>query len=251
MKIGTGIAVLALLAGAAHAGSIRVEESAVGGGTFILSAGDLSSAVFNAASPNFTNGALGYIHSQLAAASINTDNIITVLAVETDDGLALMSLLDQQSGAFQAYNARLDMVALANDETGDGINGWVNDNGGELIQLGSFNPIAQSYNFNTTFQWDANNRGDAFALSQLDVNDNGTLAFAPLPQTGLTGVSRGFQYVSWDGAAWVVVGTGQFNNAGTGGSSTSLDWRVIPLPSAGAMSLAGLALVGARRRRAL
>lgn len=250
MKIGTGIAVLALLAGVASAAPIRVQESAVGGGSYLLNPGDLSAGVFGAVSPNFTGGALGFVHAALAADSINTNNIVTILSAQTDDGQALFALMDKPVGAFGAFNARLDVVGVAKDNNGDGIVGWVNDNGGELIQMASFNPIAQTYNFDTTFRWDANTEGDAFALSQLGTGDDGSFVFNPLQGTGLTGVARGFQYVSYNNGHWVVVGTGSFNG-GPNGASTSLDWRVIPLPSAGAMSLAGLALVGARRRRAL
>lgn len=251
MKKAVAVAAIAALAGLAGASPIVINEAAVGGGTYKLNPGNLTPTVFSAPSPTLTNGALGYIHGVLAGSGINTNDIVTILAAWTDDGLGLFALLDEQSGAFTANNARMDLVAVAKDESNNGITGWVNDDGGELVQTSSSNPFAQTFTFNTTFQWDSNGTGDAFALSQLDLYDNGSLVFNPLPGTGLTGVSRGFQYVSFNNGQWVVVGTGQFNNVAQGGTSTSLDWRVIPLPHAGAMSLAGLALVGARRRRSM
>lgn len=250
MKIAVSIAALAAIAGIASAAPIVINEAAVGGGSFTLNPGNLSPQVFSAPSPNFTNGSLGFIHGQLAAAGINTNNVVTILAGQTDDGLALFSLVDQESGGFVGFNSRLDLAGVAHDSAGNGINGWVNDNGGELIQIANANPIAGTYTFDTTFQWDNRATGDAFALSQLDLNDSGSLVFNPLNGFGLTGVSNGFQYVSFNNGQWTVVGTGTFNG-GAAGSSTSLDWRVIPLPGAGAMSLAGLAIVGARRRRSL
>lgn len=248
MKIGLSIAAIIALAGSASAGSIRVQESAVGGGTFILNSGNLSPAVFSAPSPNFTNGALGFIHTELANDGINTNDIVTIIAGDTDDGLAMFALVDQQSGGFIGHNSRLDLVAVASDENSNGVVGWVNDNSGELIQTSNNNPIAGTYTFNTTFQWDNRATGDAFAMSDLDVGDNGSLVFNTLVGFGTTGVSRGFQYVSFVNGQWTVVGAGSFNNLG---ASTSLDWQVIPLPGVGAMGLAGLAVVGTRRRRAL
>lgn len=252
MKSVVSMAALAAIAGLASAAPIVINEAAVGGAQFNLNPGNLTPQVFSAPSPNFTNGSIGFIHSQLNGDGINTNNVITIMAGHTDDGLALFALLDDASGGFQAFNSRMDMVAVAHDSNlGTGITGWVNDDGGELIQTANANPIAGTYSFNTTFQWDNNGQGDGFALSKLELNDSGSLVFNPLSGFGLAGVSNGFQYVSWENGQWVVVGTGTFNNAGAGGSSTSLDWRVIPLPGAGAMSLAGLALVGARRRRAM
>lgn len=248
MKIGLSLVAVAAIAGLASAGSIQVQESAVGGGTFILKSGNLSPTVFSAASPNLTNGALGFIHTELTSDGVNTDDIVTIIAGDTDDGLALFALVDQQAGAFIGYNSRLDVNAVATDVNNNGITGWVNDNGGELFQVANSNPIAGTYSFNSTFQWDNRAMGDAMALSDLDVGDNGSLVFNTLQGFGTLGVSRGFQYVSFVGGQWTVVGTGAFNGQG---ASTSLDWQVIPLPGAGAMSLAGLALVGARRRRSM
>lgn len=252
MKSVVSMAALAAIAGLASAAPIVINEAAVGGAQFNLNPGNLSPQVFSAPAPNFTGGALGFIHSQLAADGVNTNNRITILSAQTDDGLALFALIDVDNGGFQAFNSRLDMVAVANDANlAGGITGWVNDDGGELIQTANSNPIAGTYTFNTTFQWDNNAQGDGFAMSQLELGDSGSLVFNPLAGFGLAGVSDGFQYASYENGEWVIVGTGTFNNATGGGSSTSLDWRVIPLPGAGAMSLAGLALVGARRRRAM
>ena len=249
MKKAISIVALAALAGLANAGTIKVEESAVGGGTFTLNSGNLSPTVFGAASsPNFTNGALGFIHSELATDGVNTNDIVTIIAGDTNDGLGLFALIDQQAGAFVGFNSRLDMNAIAVDTAGNGIKGWVNDNAGELIQTSGSNPIAGTFSFNTTFQWDNAATGDAMALSNLNNGDNGTFVFNTLPGFGTTGVARGFQYVSFINGNWTVVGAGSFNSSG---ASTSLDWQVIPLPGVGAMSLAGLALVGARRRRAM
>jgi hypothetical protein len=248
MKIGLSIAAIVALAGSASAGSIRIQEAAVGGATFVLNSGNLAPQVFSAASPSFSNGALGFVHTQLANSGINTNDIITVMAGDTDDGLALFALIDQESGGFIGHNSRMDLVAVADDENNNGITGWVNDNSGELIQTSNQNPISGVYNWNTTFQWDNRATGDAFAMSQLDVNDSGSLVFNTLAAFGTTGVARGFQYVSFVNGQWTVVGTGTFNPQG---ASTSFDWQVIPLPGVGAMGLAGLAVIGVRRRRAM
>ena len=251
MKSGLAVFAFAGLAGLATAAPIQINESAVGGGSFVLNPGNLSPTVFSAPSPTFSNNALAYIHSELQGDGIDTNNVITVLAADTDDGLALFALIDEETSGFKTFNARLDMVAVAKDENNDGITGWVNDNGGELVQVANSNPIAGTFNFNTTFQWDTDGKGDAFALSDLGVLDNGSFVFNPLMNFGTFGVSRGFQYVSFDNGLWNVVGTGQFNGTTANPSSTSLDWRVIPLPHAGAMSLAGLGLIGVRRRRSM
>lgn len=248
MKIGLSIAAIVALAGSASAGSIRIQEAAVGGASFILNSGNLSPQVFNAPPPNFSNGALGFIHTELGNDGINTNDIITIIAGDTDDGLAMFALVDQESGGFIGHNSRLDLVAVADDESNNGITGWVNDNSGELIQTQNQNPISGVYSFNTTFQWDNRATGDAFAMSQLDVADSGSLVFNTLAGFGTTGVSRGFQYVSFVNGQWTVVGSGNFNPQG---ASTSLDWTVIPLPGVGAMGMAGLAVLGTRRRRAM
>ncbi|MCB9840669.1 MAG: hypothetical protein H6809_03345 [Phycisphaeraceae bacterium] len=251
MKKGLAIVALAGLAGLASAAPIQINESAVGGGTFVLNPGNLSPTVFSAPSPTFSNNALAYIHSELQGDGVNTNDIVTIIAGDTDDGLALFALIDEEVSGFKNFNARLDLVAVANDANNDGITGWVNDNGGELVQVANSNPIAGTYNFDTTFQWDTNGKGDAFALSDLGVGDNGSFVFNPIQGYGSFGVSRGFQYVSFDNGAWHVVGTGTFNGSLANPTSTSLDWRVIPLPHAGAMSLAGLGLIGVRRRRSM
>ncbi|MEZ6233627.1 MAG: hypothetical protein R3B68_05520 [Phycisphaerales bacterium] len=251
MKVFASLGAVVALAGLASAAPIVINESAVGGGTFTLNPGNLSPTVFGAPPPTFGNNALAFIHSQLAGDGINTNNIITIVAAQTDSGLALFALIDEEVSGFKNFDARLDMVSVAKDENNNGLVGWVNDDGGELIQVANNNPIAGTYTHNTTFQWDTNGKGDAFAVSDIELGDNGSFVFNPLTGFGSFGVSRGFQYVSFDNGMWNVVGSGQFNGSAANPTSTSLDWRVIPLPHAGAMSLAGLGLVGLRRRRSL
>ncbi|MEZ6233625.1 MAG: hypothetical protein R3B68_05510 [Phycisphaerales bacterium] len=250
MRAGVFVGVVGVAAGICGAAPIIINESAVGGGSFVLNPGTLSPTVFGAPPPTFGNNALAFIHNQLMGDGVNTDNIITVIAADTDHGLALFALLDQQSGPFTSFNARLDVSAVAHDASANGINGWVNDDGGELIQIANANPIANTYTFNTTFQWDSNGTGDSFANSNLDVGDSGSLVFNMLPGFGATGVSRGFQYVSYDNGAWGVVGTGGFNGTPGNPTSTSFDWRVVPVPGSAALGAVGLGVLGLRRRRA-
>lgn len=245
MKLVTVAVVSWALVAAAEAQTVRVNESAVGGVTVDLRPGGLSAPAFGAASPNLTNSALSAIHQQLAASSINTDNIVTVLPAMTDDGLALFHLIDRESGAFTGFDARIDFAGVAYDMDASGVRAWVNDAGQELFQALNVNPFANSSAILATFQWDARTTGDGAAFSGLTAGDGGTSVFSPFQGFGLTGVSRGFQYLSYEGGAWTVAHTGSFN---ADLSATSFDWSVIPSPGAAAVMALGGALAWRRRR---
>ncbi|MEZ6233626.1 MAG: hypothetical protein R3B68_05515 [Phycisphaerales bacterium] len=240
--------VIAGLVGVATAGPILINESAVGSVTLTLNPGPMGGSVFRAPAPLFSDSALGSVHADLAGDGINTNDIITILAADTDDGTGLFALLDEELGGSGTPDARANVVVVAHDAGGSGITGWVNDDGLELAQTANANPVASTFRFDTTFEWSSNGTGDAMALSRLDPGDSGTLVFNAVPGASLFGVSRGFQFVSFENGQWGVVGGGTFNGPVSHPTSTSLDWRVVPSPATGLVGLVALGATARRRR---
>src|SRR4051812_25009102 len=82
-----------LWASAASAGIIHV--SSIGGGI------DISSGASPAlgAGPGWNPGALATLHTSLASSGIATDGKITFAALDTDHGLAMVALVDRESGS--------------------------------------------------------------------------------------------------------------------------------------------------------
>ena len=253
----TRIFAMAVVAGgtsAALAGNILVTNSPGLGNSFTLTAGDLSGSVFGTGTPpNLNNTALESIHMSLHASGIATEDYVTIVPAWTSHGLGFFALFDDELAPGNAGNVDTDLrfASTIQEMSGAGIDVWRNDLGDMQWLAGSLGGTLQN---NINFEWDESDRGDAVAVSGLEVGDNGTwdfnAQFSGTPGSGF-GVSNDFQFVSWNPALgvsgeWEVVALGDFSS---GYTWSSFDWEVIPLPTSGAMAGMTMLALGVRRRR--
>ena len=94
MNATLGMAVLAM-AGTSMAGQIQMDPN---GGGPILNSGPLSGFAFGGpGQPVWTSSVLKLVHDHIDTNStgITTDGKITIIAADTDHGLALMTLIDR------------------------------------------------------------------------------------------------------------------------------------------------------------
>jgi hypothetical protein len=200
----------ASLGTSALAGSVFIEG--VGGG-LTLHSGDLSGTVFGAAQPNWSASSVASVHAALASSGITTDGKVTTLLADTDQGLALLILIDNESGGPEGpTNASLAMTSF-----GHGANlAYINDiNDSVLITPHS----ATSRLATGSFTWDSTVNGDGFGWANLVIGNTLTFSFTrPTDQAlGLDDPGT-FQFVSWNGSQWEVVNNplvdGTFTSAG-------------------------------------
>jgi hypothetical protein len=195
------------------------------------------------------------IHESLNAAGIATDGVVTFLLAETDAGLSLFALVDNNiiSGA-GAIDAILGMtsttVASAGyvmNDLGTDLPGYSNDGSTQTI-------------FGDYF-WHPDGGADGMAWTDLQFGDTGTFDFTAYmgeeqeggpaggseDGTTFAGLSASdtFQFISWNGATWDSVMTGSFDEGGAFGFA----FAIVPLPPAVALGLAGIGLVAIARRR--
>ena len=224
-------------AGAAHAGSIIVDAL---GGPVTLRSGDLS-GLFASAAPHYWGGSeLQSVHQSLHADGVTTDGFVTFMLADTADGLGFLTLVDDNTvpGSAGAYSN------LGMSTTGpSSANYFINDLTTENMT------VSDPFGVNTTvfgdFEWN-NDGGDAFAWTGLAEGDGFTFNFTEMTGDALASVDT-FQFVTWNGQAWEVVSTAEFNPEG----QFAFSFTVVPLPAPVLMGLAGLAGVIAFRRRRL
>ena len=68
------------------------------GGPVIAASKDLSSAVFNDGSPQFTDDALAFVSNDIKASGISLDRMVTFALADTDDGLAFLTIVGRYHG---------------------------------------------------------------------------------------------------------------------------------------------------------
>jgi len=219
------------------------------GGPVSVTSKNLSATVFATAAIvsghyQITDSVLKTIHDDVNA-NVATDGKITVLALDTDHGLALFNLVDDQNilGPGGAANATLGFSTNVDKPSAD----WVNDAGSDLTstQVG-VNPTVSIVQGD--FKWDNTAAGDAFAWANLDSGDSGGVLFS---KTNLSTFSnpKPIQFVTWTGTKWMISGTEDFKS----GNNASYSFTVaVPLPPAvwAGLSLMGMMGVqGIRRQR--
>lgn len=216
---------------------------------------DLSGKVFGGNSPqNFTSDVLAFIHSDINSDGIDTDNRVTICAINTDYGLGLFVLVDREyeNQTVMNQDSVLDFTATGNMSN----NSWINDQGTDLTEFDNGKVITG------LFTWSAGDgdlgvadeRGDAFAWSDLTKGDEGTFTFITDPDNDdgydsskLLQGREAIQILTYNGRNWDVAG---YNDLQADGQTTSMDWVVvIPLPAPAAMAMAGVAGLAVIRRR--
>jgi hypothetical protein len=228
-------------AGIASAGSLVLDGL---GGPVLMQSKDLSSDVFNAGSPNFTNDAMAFVTNDIKASGITMDRLVTFLLADTDDGLAFLAIADDIT---QTDGGKI-LTGLGMSTTGpDTANGYINDAAEDIDQY--FDPPNATQTYAGFFNWNAARQADGFAWSQLQSGDFLTFDFSRNSADNPThpGLQRPdtFQFVSWNGTDWEVVAIGDFTN----NNQFAFSLTVIPLPAPVLLGVAGLALAGVARRR--
>jgi hypothetical protein len=185
------------------------------------------------------------VHDSLHSSGIATDGKVTTLLADTDHGLSLLVLIDDQS-ANQGTDTEghIHMTSFGNGAS----LAYISDVSSTVLITpnGPTSRLADG-----EMDWNSNGAGDGFGWANLQVGNTMTFHFDRISGSSL-GLQdpRTFQFVTWTGAAWQTIAMpdqdASFTDAGQYGFSVT----VVPLPGAawlGALSLGGIA--AARRRR--
>ncbi len=176
----------------ALAGTITI--SPMGGG-ISLNSGNLASTVFGSTKPAWGIGSLASVHTTLNAAGIDTDGKITFVAADTDHGLALLVLVDQEAGV--ATGATTGRVQMTSTVAGPGVQ-YINTIASPVTITGTGGVQTAKANF----QWNGNGGGDAFAWANLQSGDGVSFQFVRDNRSQALLSSSTFQFVTWNGNGW-------------------------------------------------
>jgi hypothetical protein len=239
LVFGTSALAALTIAASAQAGTVAIEAAGIG--SFMINSGAVP-GVFGAESPWFTDDALDLMHNSLHADGVTTDGMVTIVLANTDHGLSLMALVDDNTvGGCPWWHSHLtlestvesDAAVFINDAGCFGDHWECEDNGDSQTAWGSF--------------WWADERfGDAMAWGGLEEGDEGCFDFSCSFGGGLAPCDP-FQFVSWNGSAWEVVAVGDFDLDRCCGEF-SFCFTVIPLPQAAGLGLMGLLGVATLRK---
>jgi hypothetical protein len=233
-----------MLAVPALAGTVTISPF---GGGMSLSSGNLASTVFGTTKPAWGVGSLASVHSTLNAAGIDTDGKITFVAADTNQGLALMVLVDQESGVLGGTTT--GRVQMTSTVAGAGVQ-YINTIASPVTVTGT--GITRTARAN--FQWNGNGGADAFAWSNLQSGDSVSFQFVRDSRSQALLDSSTFQFVTWNGSGWVRASLA--SNQALFDESGNYDFGAliaVPLPSPlmlGSLPLLGLAACYRRRPRA-
>jgi len=223
-------------AGAAQAGSVVIDAV---GGPIMLKSGDLSGLLAGADPHTFSSPENRDVLNALQADGISTDGMITFLLADTSDGLGFITLVDDDTVGGDAGPANLlgmSSTALSSTEY------WINDYGYDILSIDD--PFGITTTASGTFEW-GENRGDAFAWTNLQDGDGVTFSFEEIEGSALVGEDP-FQFVTWDGDGWQVVDTADWTENGQFAFSFV---TIVPLPAPVLLGMAGLAGLAIHRRR--
>ena len=230
------------VASIASAGQINISD--IGGG-ILLTSGPVGLGTFGNPQTNWTTASLAAAHVTLNAAGLSTNNKITILAADTDAGLALMALIDQQlvEGAMSPGTVHMDSVANGSNTA------FISSPNGTVV-VSANNPNARIASGN--FNWNSNGRGNGFAWANQFTGNTTTFRFNSVDGSPL-GLSdpATFQYATYNGTTWTIIPlsaalTSFSATDGYGFSAVTL----VPAPSMVALAAGPLGLSMIRRRRA-
>jgi hypothetical protein len=205
-------------------------------GTFELQAQSMD--LFNSGTPNFSSLDLAYIHSELNNNGITTDGKITLLPVNTIEGLSFLTLVDEElGGGDNDTNASLGITSTASSSLGIYINDFEQDSW-QLIE-----PPFGSQTFGATFVWGRTGSGDGFGWTDLSLGDAVSYSFTDLDGDGGAIDAEAFQFVGWNDDIWEIISTNGFKLDGT----SIFTGMVIPAPPAAIVLTAFV--MGRRKRR--
>ncbi|MDY7108395.1 MAG: hypothetical protein SYC29_07130, partial [Planctomycetota bacterium] len=215
-------------AGAAQAGSVVIDAV---GGPVMLKSGDLSGLLAGADPHTFSPDENRDVLQALQADGISTNGMISFLLADTSDGLSFITLIDDDTVGGDPGPANLvGMSSTAPSST----DYWINDYGVDILDVSD--PFGITTTASGTFEW-FENRGDAFAWSNLQDGDGVTFSFEDI-ETAALNEEDPFQFVTWDGDEWQVVETADWTENGQFAFSFV---TIVPVPAPLLLGVAGLA----------
>jgi len=227
---------------AATAGQILV--SPIGGGV-VLESGPLPGISLGFTPNVWAIRSLADVHSSVNGSGIATDGKITILAADTEHGLSLLVMIDQQlpfESLFSSGNVFMETAAIGrsvphmHDATGN---------------VSIIDPGANSRTASGAFGWNSNGGGDGFAWAGLSGGDSMTFRFNKIvgSSLGLDATST-FQFLTWTNVGWQTVAMPADSLSFTETNDFGFAASVVPSPAG--FAVAGLALLApacVRRRR--
>ncbi|MBC8523404.1 hypothetical protein H8D29_05705 [PVC group bacterium] len=227
------ISIPTLLTINAFAGVVQID----GAGSYQLQSNTID-GVLQGNSPYLSTEDLAIIHQVLNSSGVGTDGKITLLPIDTANGLALFTLMDQElGGGDNGSDAFIGLTSTASSSLQMFINDSSQDNW-NLIE-----PPFGSQTLGATFVWGSLGSGDGFAWSGMSIGDALSYTFTSID--GSVGLdAEAFQFVGWGSNGWSIMGSDGFKDDG----SQVFTGAVVPAPPA-AIILTALALNRRRRRR--
>jgi hypothetical protein len=227
------------VAGAAQAGSVIIDAV---GGPIMLKSGDLSTLLSAGGLNDFTTPENKAVCAALSADGVVTNGMITFLLADTADGLSFITLVDDAT--VEGESGDLNLLGMSSTAPSS-TEYWINDLGYDILDIDD--PFGITTTASGTFEW-GDNRGDAFAWSNLQDGDGVTFNFEKMEGQALV-EDEPFQFVTWNGDAWQVVETAGWSNITAIGQFAFSFVTIVPLPAPVLLGLAGLAGVAVYRRR--
>lgn len=228
-------------ASVASAGQINISD--IGGG-ILLNSGPVGLGTFGNAQTNWSTASLAAANVTLNAAGLITDNKITILAADSDHGLALMVLVDQQLVEGLSSPGMVHMDSVAN-----GFNSAFINAGGGTVVVGpnSVNSRIASGDF----VWNSNGGGNGFAWGNQIAGNTTTFRFNSVAGSILgLGNPATFQFATYNGSSWTIIPLAANLTEFSVTDGYGFSAVAVPAPSAGLLAAGSLGLSMIRRRRA-
>ena len=190
---------------------------------------------------DFSDVDLTMIHDSILTSGVDTNAVITVVPVDTSEGLALMLLVDQPNGSGPVGQSSVSLTTTAPGSASFFINDVTSD------LPGYFQSATGNQTVFGDLIWNADGSADAFAWANLNAGDLMTMlltANGDTPSTfpGLNPTDN-IQFLSWSGSSWAVEDAAEFNTGGT------YAFTALVLPAPGVLAMLTLAGATTRRRR--
>ncbi len=185
---------------------------------------------------------LSDMHQMLNAGGIETDGRITFFLADTDYGLSFMTLVDSNAYGNPSPLTVWDSSIVMSSTGPDDLVPWINAEGDDQ----TFHQVLGNgiQTFDALFTWQGASEADAFSWSGLDLGDAVSYHFTDQGGPGLDS-SLPFQFLSYGGNGWEVVGEDDFSS----NDQFVFSYTVTEIPAPSAIALLGLAGLASRRRR--
>ncbi len=229
-------ALCALFTTGAFAGIIHV--SPIGGG-LDLTSGNMPAPAFGPG-PGWTHASMAALSSAFNASGIATDGKVTFAALDSDHGLAMVALIDGDTGVVGDTASQLHL-----DGVSDGTSlAFTSDPSLFITPPSTTTRIAMG-----DLVWNSNGSGAGFGWAALHDGSAMTWRFQKSGPFGLTEPGT-FQFVTWNGQGWSLIPLTSAQSSFSVSGEFAFSANVSLVPAPGVLGLAGLSgLALARRRR--